>query len=121
MSDEIARYNNLMYARELRRKRREKDTLVFFSDDEVMSAYSNINTIGADEEYEKQELKDIIRSIIKNELSNMQRMAIVYVFYEGYTYRQAAEKMGVTKSSVDKYISRALLKIRSRLKEMGVI
>lgn len=110
-----------MHSMEIRRKKRDSDNIIYFSDDEMMSAYSNINTIGADEEYEKQELKDIIRNIIKNELSNMQRMAIVYVFYEGYTYRQAAEKMGVTKSSVDKYISRALLKIRSRLKEMGVI
>lgn len=110
-----------MHSMEIRRKKRDRDNIIYFSDDEMMSAYSNINTIGADEEYEKQELKDIIRSIIKNELSNMQRMAIVYVFYEGYTYRQAAEKMGVTKSSVDKYISRALLKIMSRLKEMGVI
>ena len=110
-----------MHSMEIRRKKLDRDNIIYFSDDEMMSAYSNINTIGADEEYEKQELKDIIRSIIKNELSNMQRMAIVYVFYEGYTYRQAAEKMGVTKSSVDKYISRALLKIRSRLKEMGVI
>lgn len=110
-----------MHSMEIRRKKRDRDNIIYFSDDEMMSAYSNINTIGADEEYEKQELKDIIRSIIKNELSNMQRMAIVYVLYEGYTYRQAAEKMGVTKSSVDKYISRALLKIRSRLKEMGVI
>ena len=110
-----------MHSMEIRRKKLDRDNIIYFSDDEMMSAYSNINTIGADEEYEKQELKDIIRSIIKNELSNMQRMAIVYVFYEGYTYRQAAEKMGVTKSSVDKYISRALLKIMSRLKEMGVI
>lgn len=110
-----------MHSMEIRRKKLDRDNIIYFSDDEMMSAYSNINTIGADEEYEKQELKDIIRSIIKNELSNMQRMAIVYVFYEGYTYRQAAEKMGVTKSSVDKYISRALLKIRSKLKEMGVI
>ena len=39
MSDEIARYNNRMYARELRRKKREKDTLAFFSDEEVMCAY----------------------------------------------------------------------------------
>lgn len=121
MSDEIARYNNLMYARELRRKRREKDTLVFFSDDEVMSAYSNAVSTGADEEFEKQELNEVIREIIKNDLSEMQRRAIIYVFYEGYTHRQAAEIMGVNRSTIEIYIARALAKIKRKLGDFDIM
>ena len=121
MSDEIARYNNRMYARELRRKKREKDTLAFFSDEEVMCAYANVFSAGADEEYENQELKEVIRGIIKNDLSEMQRKAIIYVFYEGYTHRQAAELMGVNRSTIEVYISRALAKIKKKLDDMDIM
>ena len=93
MSDEIARYNNRMYARELRRKKREKDTLAFFSDEELMCAYANAFSAGADEEYENQEIKEVIRGIIKNDLSEMQRKAIIYVFYTKDSKRYKMRKI----------------------------
>lgn len=110
-----------MYARELRRKKREKETLVFFSDDEVLSAYSSAVSAGADDEYEKQELNRLIKEIIKNDLSEMQRKAIIYVYYEGYTYRQAAEIMGVNKSTIEIHIARALAKIKRKLEDMDIM
>lgn len=110
-----------MRSRNMRRRKQEKENLVYFSDEEMMSAYSNISSTGADEEYEQLELKRIIRDIVMNELSYMQRTAIVYVFYEGYTHKQAAELMGVGKSTIDSYISRALARIKKRLENKGVM
>lgn len=57
VSDEIARYNNFMHSRELRRRRRDKDKLVYFSDDEILDLYCIVSTMGTDEEYEQTELR----------------------------------------------------------------
>ena len=110
-----------MYARELRRKKREKDTLIFLSDDEMLSVYSSVVSAGADEEYEKQELNRFIKEIIKSDLSEMQRRAIIYVFYEGYTHRQAAEIRGVNRSTIEIYIARALAKIKRKLGDFDIM
>ena len=98
-----------MHSRELRRRRRDKDKLVYFSDDEILDVYCNVSTMGTDEEYEQIELRHIIRDAIKNELTDLQRTAVIYVFYERYTHKQTAEIMGVSKSTVDTYICRAYI------------
>ena len=121
VSDEIARYNNLMHSRELRRRRRDKDKLVYFSDDEILDVYCNVSTMGTDEEYEQIELRHIIRDAIKNELTDLQRTAVIYVFYERYTHKQTAEIMGVSKSTVDTYIYRALAKLKKKLGNMDIL
>ena len=86
-----------------------------------MCAYANVVSAGADEEYERQELNEVIRGIIKKDLSERQRRAIIYVFYEGYTHRQAAEIMGVNRSTIEIYIARALAKIKRKLKDMDIM
>lgn len=43
------------------------------------------------------------------------------VFYEGYTHRQAAELMGVNRSTIEVYISRALAKIKKKLDDMDIM
>lgn len=70
--------------------------------------------------YEKK-LNEVIREIIRNDLSEMQRKTIVYVFYEGYTHSQIAELMDVNRSTVENHIGRALEKIRMKLKERNMI
>lgn len=86
-----------------------------------MSAITNVISAGVAEEYEKKELNEVIREIIRNDLSEMQRKTIVYVFYEGYTHRQTAELMGVNRSTVENHIGRALEKIKMKLKEKDMI
>lgn len=51
----------------------------------------------------------------------MQRRAIIYVFYEGYTHRQAAEIMGVNRSTIEIYIARALAKIKRKLGDFDIM
>lgn len=110
-----------MRSRELRRRKQDKENLVYISDDEMMGAYLNVSSIAADEEYEMKELKHTIRDIVRNELSDKQRAAVVYVFYEGYTHKQVAEMMGVSKSTVDTYIGRALERIRKILADKEIM
>lgn len=110
-----------MRSRELRRRKKDKENLVYISDDEMMGAYLNVCSIAADEEYEMKELKHTIRDIVRNELSDKQRAAVIYIFYEGYTHKQVAEMMGVSKSTVDTYIGRALERIRKILADKGIM
>lgn len=109
-----------MHSRELRRRRRDKDKLVYFSDDEILDLFCNVSTMGTDEEYEQIELRHIIRDAIQNELTDMQRAAVIHVFYERYTHRQTTEIMGVSKSTVDTYICRALAKLKKKLGNMDI-
>lgn len=110
-----------MRSRELRRRKQDKENLVYISDDEMMGAYLNVSSIAADEEYEMKEIKRTIRDIVRNELSDKQRAAVIYVFYEGYTHKQVAEMMGVSKSTVDTYIGRALERIRKILADKEIM
>lgn len=46
------------------------------------------------------------------------REAVIYVYYEGMTQKEASEKMGVNEGTVAGYLHRALMKIKHCLEEM---
>lgn len=104
-----------------RRRKRDEAHTVFFDSDEMMSVYANVSVPSYETEYENKEMREAIRNIIRTKLSARQREAVIYVFYEGMTLKQAADAMGVNLTTVSTYIERALVKIKLNLEYMDMI
>lgn len=104
-----------------RRRKRDETHTVFFESDELMSVYANASVPSYEAEYENKEMREAIRNIIRTKLSARQREAVIYVFYEGMTLKQAADTMGVNLTTVSTYIERALVKIKLNLEYIDLI
>ncbi len=61
-------------------------------------------------------LQGMVKDIIKNELSDLQRDAIIEFYYNGKTVTQIAKERGVNKSSVSRCLKLARQKIGLSLK-----
>ncbi len=104
-----------------RRKLRDKKYTVCWDDEEMISIYAHKEVPSTESEYLKKEMRDAIRTIISTKLSERQREAVIYVFYEGMTLKQTADVMGVNLTTVSTYIERALEKIKHNLEYMDMI
>ena len=101
-----------------RRRKHDEAHTVFFDSDEMMSVYANVSVPSYETEYENKEMREAIRNIIRTKLSARQREAVIYVYYEGMTQKEASEKMGVNEGTVAGYLHRALMKIKHCLEEL---
>ena len=118
---ELAKAINRMNVNAYRRRKRDEAHTVFFESDEMMSVYANVSVPSYEAECENKEMREAIRNIIKTKLSARQREAVIYVFYEEMTLKQAADAMGVNLTTVSTYIERALVKIKLNLENMDLI
>ncbi|MBT7952705.1 MAG: RNA polymerase sigma factor [Gammaproteobacteria bacterium] len=102
---------NLLTDDHRRRKARVHDLQVPYNDDDIVSEMPD---------QERYVLSEEIRNSLQcafNELKPKQKEALSLHRFEGLTYSQIANRMGVSVSMVEKYISQALVICRKRLRE----
>lgn len=66
---------------------------------------------------DKSQDPDLIRALAQ--LSARQRECVVLIEALGFTYREASELLGISRSSVQRHTERALAKLRKELHEGG--
>lgn len=112
--DSIAAFLKLLVKNRSLNVLRVKHTLYeYIKPEEVESAWEEYN-----ENHEK------ILAIIDGEINQLPPRTqdiIRYVFIEGLKYREVAEKMGITVSTVSSLLMRAVLKMRDRLTDSAVL
>lgn len=69
---------------------------------------------------ESQEREEIIRLIIKNNLTDRQRDCLILKYYNKLSCTQIAEKLGISPSTVSRHIKKAEQEIAKRIEYMGI-
>jgi RNA polymerase sigma factor (sigma-70 family) len=90
---------------------RRRSQRIDFSD--AVAAASSIE-LGIDSEIDRDSLSPLLDDALR-ELSPPCRAAVVMAYYEGLSYREIAERLGVSKPMIQKYLAQAISHCRRRL------
>lgn len=82
----------------------------------LIDTLSDPNARNPEAEYEDQEMKSILVHSI-DKLSEREKKVVTLYYYEGLTLSQIGEVLGVTESRVSQMHTKAVLSLRSRVKE----
>jgi len=87
--------------------------------DETIKTATTLKSSGVEIEFERRQRIEMVRKAV-DELPKTQRIAIILSKYEGKSYREIAQIMGVSLSSVTSLIFRAKDNLRKRLLPLRV-
>jgi RNA polymerase sigma factor for flagellar operon FliA len=102
----------------------EISTFNIISLEEILSINRDINSSDSiqmtpDEIYQEKEIKEILRRAIE-QLPDKEKMVISLYYYDNLTYKEIGKILGLSESRISQLHSKAVLKLKSNIRNIGV-